>query len=379
MIVKFFSNIHDIGQQRWNNISGIESPFLRFEFHAALESNHCVGQNAGWLPQHLAAEDTESGQLLGLMPLYIKSNSYGELVFDISWAEAYLQAGRAYYPKLVSAIPFTPAPGKRMLIAKHADPAEIKRAMIAALAKAAKNNSLSSIHCLFHHEEDNPYFEEQEFFTRLGCQFHWHNKTFDNFDHFLSTFSSRKRKNILKERKRCNEQGVSFQTLTGNQVGPHLWPIIYHFYQKTFLEKGGYPSFTQAFFQEIARTMGEQLLVILAHFRGKIIACAICYQNNSTLYGRHWGSSENLDSLHFETCYYQGIEHAIKHGLKRFEPGAQGEHKISRGFIPTKTWSAHWIGDEHFRSIISNHVEHEKIHMLQYINDMNKHSPFKHL
>ena len=377
MIISFVNNINDIGKTRWNTLTGTESPFLRFEFLAALEAHDCVGKDQGWIPQHLIIEDTEGGALLGLMPLYLKYNSYGELVFDWSWADAYHQAGRAYYPKLVSAIPYTPVTGERLFVAPGQDKHSIKSEMINALKQIALNNQLSSIHCLFPPEDDCENFIAPGFVSRLGCQFHWHNHNYESFSHFLSTFASRKRKNILKERKRCTDNNVTFEILTGSQIAPDLWPTIYHFYQKTFIEKGGYASFTQAFFEEISQTMGDQLLVVLAVFKGKYVASAISYRNSEALYGRHWGSSEDFNSLHFETCYYQGIDYAIEHQLQLFEPGAQGEHKVSRGFIPTETWSTHWIKDSDFKTAIFQFVDREKEYMKIYISEMNEHLPFK--
>lgn len=377
MIISFITNINDIGKERWNALTGTENPFLRFEFLSALEAHNCVGKNAGWIPQHLIVEDIEGGPLLGLIPLYLKYNSYGELVFDWSWADAYHQSGRAYYPKLVSAIPYTPVTSQRIFIHRDQDSNVITAEMISALKQVALNNDLSSIHCLFPPVESCDSFKAQGFVSRLGCQFHWHNHEFESFSHFLSTFASRKRKNISKERKRCLDQSVTFEILTGAEIEPDLWPRIYHFYQKTFIEKGGYASFTLDFFKEISITMGEQLLVILAVHSGEYVASAICYRNNETLYGRHWGCIAEFDSLHFETCYYQGIDYAISHQLKLFEPGAQGEHKVSRGFVPTETWSTHWIKDSDFRSVIYQFVGKEKEYMKQYIAEMNEHLPFK--
>ncbi len=382
MIISFINCIHDIEKNRWNAITGTENPFLRFEFLSALENHQCVGKDQGWIPQHLIVEETEGGDTFGLMPLYLKNNSYGELVFDWSWAEAYHQARRSYYPKLVSAIPYTPATSQRLFVAKGQNKKVIRAEMISALKQVALNNELSSIHCLFPPKDIIDDFIEQGFISRLGCQFHWRNlhdesENYESFDHFLSYFASRKRKNINKERKRCTNQGITFNVLSGSEITPDLWPTIYHFYQKTFIEKGGYASFTQAFFEEISQTMGDQLIVVLAIYKGKFVASAISYRNADSLYGRHWGCTEAFNSLHFETCYYQGIDYAIEHNLQLFEPGAQGEHKISRGFVPTETWSTHWIKDTDFRQAIHQFVNNEKKYMKHYINDLNTHLPFK--
>lgn len=377
MKISFVNKIQDIGKQRWNHLTGTENPFLRYEFLSALETHHCVGEEQGWIPQHVLVENTHNNQILAVMPLYLKYNSYGELVFDWSWADAYHQVGRQYYPKLVSAIPYTPVTSPRLFVAPDQDESLIKSEIIRALKQVAQNNELSSIHCLFPPKASCDDFEKQGFVSRLGCQFHWHNHNYASFDDFLADFASRKRKNIKKERKKCLDNNVTFEILTGSDIAPELWPTIYHFYQKTFIEKGGYASFTQAFFEEISQTMGDQLLVVLAVHKGKYVASAISYQNRHALYGRHWGCSEHFDSLHFETCYYQGIDYAIKHKLQLFEPGAQGEHKVSRGFVPTETWSTHWIKDEDFRTAIYQFVAREKEYMQQYIAELTEHLPFK--
>ena len=377
MIISFKNSAESIGKSRWNSLTGTDNPFMRFEFMSALEKHQCVGEEQGWLPQHLIVEDEQDGNLLALMPLYLKFNSYGELVFDWSWADAYHRAGREYYPKLVSAIPYTPVTGERYFIADGQDKSAIESEMIQALLQVANNNQLSSIHCLFPPEIDCNAFVEKGFISRLGCQFHWHNRGYESFDHFLDSFSSRKRKNIRKERQRCVSHDVSFKRLTGKDITADMWPDIYHFYQKTFIEKGGYASFTQSFFEEISQTMGEQLLVVLAFHDGKAVASAISYFNNNSLYGRHWGCTETFNSLHFETCYYQGIDFAIEHELQLFEPGAQGEHKVARGFEPTKTWSTHWIKDTDFRAAIYDFVAKEKEYMEGYITEMREHMPFK--
>jgi len=377
MLISFINDINKIGKTRWNELTGVHNPFLRFEFFSALEAHDCVGKTQGWIPQYLIVEDETKNSLLAIMPLYLKYNSYGELVFDWSWADAYHQAGRPYYPKLVSAIPYTPATGERIFFAKNADRKLVTAEIINSLKQVTSENGLSSVHCLFPPESDCKAFEQQGFVSRLACQFHWHNQQYESFSHFISTFSSRKRKNILKERKRSTEQGIEFKILSGNEIEPDLWPEIYHFYQKTFIEKGGYASFTQAFFEEISQTMGDQLIVILAIHKGKFVASAICYRSNRILYGRHWGCTEKFDALHFETCYYQGIDYAIANKLVTFEPGAQGEHKISRGFIPTATWSTHWIKDDDFRSAIYHFVDKEKLYMQEYITTMMEQLPFK--
>jgi len=377
MKTRFVSSMAEINPQAWQALDIGNSPFLRYAFLQALEQFDCVGEKTGWIPHHAIIEDEVSETLLGVMPLYLKYNSYGELVFDWAWADAYQRIGRPYYPKLVSAIPYTPVTSQRILFNASADKSQVQTVLFEMLIEEAESRQMSSIHCLFPEKDLAEQMEKAKFVTRMGCQFQWFNREYQSFEDFVSHFSSRKRKNVNKERQRVKEQGVDIQLLRGDQIEADLWPVIYDFYRITFMEKGGYPTFTLEFFQHIAQLMGEQLLIVMAIYQGQYVACAICYQDEQCLYGRHWGSFEKFHSLHFEVCYYQGIEYAIEHGIKRFEPGAQGEHKVSRGFLPTATWSSHWIKDDDFASAIRQFIDKETVHMQQYITQVNKHSPFK--
>jgi len=379
MKVTFLTSIDEIDENTWNYVVSDRSLFLRHQFLSGLEQHSCVGEKLGWLPFHQVVRDSESSQLLAVLPLYLKYNSYGELVFDWSWADAYTRVGRAYYPKFVSAIPYTPVTGPRLCVADGVDAMSVKSLMIDALTEKAKELDLSSIHCLFPMEDDIDQFEVKQYVTRLACQFHWQNRDYESFSHFLSFFSSRKRKNILKERKRVTEQGITFQVLLAKDIEEDLWELIYLLYRKTFDEKGGYATFTLEFFKHISQKMGDQLLVTLAVYKGQYVAGTICYRDDTHLYGRHWGCFEEFDSLHFETCYYQGLEYAIEQRLDYFDPGAQGEHKLSRGFLPTKTWSCHWIKDEDFAGAITQFVDQERQYMEQYIQEMRQHTPYKTL
>jgi len=375
MKIRYLRQIEDIGEEAWNALVKNDSIFLSYEFLSALEAHGCVGEQQGWLPYHQVVE--KDNEVVAVMPLYLKYNSYGELVFDMSWADAYQRAGRQYYPKFVSAIPYTPVTGARLCVAENVNQQQVKELMMEGLIGTAKEMSLSSIHCLFPEESDISIFKSQGYYPRIACQFHWQNQGYESFDHFLSFLSSRKRKNIRRERSRVVEQGVEFQVLSGHQIEDDLWPVIYQLYRKTFEEKGGYATFTLEFFKQIGKTMGEHLLVTLALHKGKYVAGAICYRDKTHLYGRHWGSFEDFHSLHFEACYYQGLEYAINQGLQYFDPGAQGEHKIQRGFLPTKTWSAHWIKDEDFSQVIGQFVSQEREYMRQYIDEMSAQSPYK--
>ncbi len=360
-------------------MSGTSHCFLRYEFLSAMESCECVGEPQGWLPYHAVVRHSSNDSVLGVMPLYIKYNSYGEFVFDHTWAEAYQRIGRAYFPKLVSGVPYTPVTGSRILM-ETKDEQERKKIsdfLLSSVLDHAEEQSFSSVHCLFPDTSSREVCEQHGLMTRLGCQFHWQNNAYESFDHYLSHFSSRKRKNIKKERCRSQDLGVSIQILLGNQVEEDLWPIIYDFYRVTFFEKGGIPTFTLAFFKEIAKTMGDQLLIVLASYDGRFVASAILYRDDTHLYGRHWGCFEKFHSLHFEVCYYQGLEYSIEHRLQCFEPGAQGEYKITRGFLPQMTFSNHWIKDVDFRQAIQQFIENEWQGMQRYIHLLNEKSPFK--
>jgi predicted N-acyltransferase len=375
MELKVFTSITEIGREAWNAVSGTEQPFLRFEFLAALENNRCVGPHFGWWPRHLAA--VEGTNLVGVVPLYIKDNSYGEFVFDWSWADAYQRAGLAYYPKAVVAVPYTPATGPRILTAAHADRDQVAVALIDLAQDWSQNQNLSSLHWLFPDTRDARLLEDRGLLLRLGCQFHWHNQGYRDFEDFLDCFNSRKRKKVRRERRYVEQAGIDIRIVHGHQASDAELEVMHEFYRSTFDKKWGHATLNLGFFREIAATMGEQLVLIMASKGTRIVAGAICLRSGDTLYGRHWGCYEDYHSLHFEACYYQGIDYCIANGLQSFEPGAQGEHKISRGFLPTPTWSAHWIADTRFRSSVTRFLQQEKDAMLGYMQELSEHSPFR--
>ena len=368
--------ITDIPAEDWNRVSGTANPFLRFEFLAALERQHCVGERYGWLPHHIAAYD-ENGALTGLIPLYLKDNSYGEFVFDWAWAEAWQRAGKAYYPKLVAAIPYTPATGPRLLVHPLADHSMVTGALIDAALSLAGETGVSSLHCLFTDTRDTQTLVERGFLRRTGCHFHWTNRGYRDFDDFLSALTSRKRKKIRRERRHVAEAGIRLEILRGSEATEEQWDIMHYFYRTTFEKKSGIPTLSAGFFHEISRTMGDQVLLVFAGLAGNYVAGAIMLRGDDALYGRHWGCLQEFHSLHFETCYYQGIEYCIRHGLGLFEPGAQGEHKISRGFLPTLTWSAHWIRDAGFRPAIERYLAREHELVVDYRDELMTGSPFR--
>jgi predicted N-acyltransferase len=370
------SAIDEIPAADWNRLADPDTPFLRHEFLAAQERHGCVGPTLGWVPHHLALRDP-GGCLVAAAPCYLKSNSYGEFVFDWSWADAYARAGRRYYPKLVVASPYTPATGPRILTGATPRRADYAAALIRGACELAEGLGVSSLHWLFTSAEETNWAHRQGLMRRVGCQFHWHNAGYASFDDLLGAFSAAKRKNVKRERRRVTEAGIHFRLLRGGEVTPDEWALFHRLYRDTFDKRGGIPTLSLPFFREIAGTMGEQLLLVLAYRGQDLVAAAFNLVGTRTLYGRHWGCFEDYHSLHFEACYYQGLEFCIRSGLERFEPGAQGEHKISRGFLPTPTWSAHWIADPEFRKGIGRFLELETEGMAEYLADMQARSPFR--
>ncbi|MDH3977634.1 MAG: GNAT family N-acetyltransferase [Gammaproteobacteria bacterium] len=375
MHVEFADTITGINPEAWNRVSGIDHPFVRHEFLATMEVTGCVGPGTGWQPLHALLYDEQ--QLVGALPLYEKTDSWGEFVFDFAWANAYHEAGLNYYPKLVSAIPFTPAAGQRILVAPDTDFDTASDLLINAVTHRAKEQNLSSAHILFTQNRDNEKLADKGFLLRKDCQFHWENRDYSDFDDFLAQLRSSKRKKLRRERRRIEEAGVHFKTLKGSEITTELWQDIMPLYASSFLRRGRAPYLNQSFFEHIAVLLPEHLLVIVAFHEEQPIASAICFLSKDTLYGRYWGSAGRYHSLHFETCYYQGIEYCIKHGLQRFEPGTQGEHKIARGFEPVATWSAHWLSHPQFASAIDDYLEREKIHTEEYMEAVRDHVPFK--
>lgn len=374
--IKTIDSLHAVSSDEWNALTDNKYPFISYEFLIALENNNAVGKDFGWITHFFLAYD--ENKLVGALPLYIKFNSYGEFVFDWAWADAYQQNGLRYYPKLVSSIPYTPATGPRLLINNADNYNEIADELINSVLKFAEQSQVSSFHCLFTNNKDTNYFNNNtNFMMRLGCQFHWANNNYRDFTDYLDKLTSKKRKQIKRERRIVQEQGISFEIYNGLSATDYHWEIYHRFYESTFERKSGMPTLSLGFFKEIAQTMPENIVLVLAKHQEKYVASAFNLKGADTLYGRHWGCSDSYDNLHFEACYYQGLEYCIDNGLKHFEPGAQGEHKIARGFMPTKTWSAHWIAHPQFAQSISHFLNHETDGMLTYIEQLNQHSPFK--
>ena len=372
MPVRVHESIDHIPAADWNRVAATSNPFLQHAFLAALEHNDCVGARFGWLPQHLAVYDTDN-VLVGAAPLYLKNNSYGEFVFDWAWADAYERAGGAYYPKLVAAVPYTPATGPRLLAA---DP-EVQRLLLDGALEHARQLQVSSLHCLFPPECEVELMERAGLMRRTGCQFHWRNRGYRDFDDFIASFSAQKRKKLKRERRRVAETALRIEQIHGHEATDEQLLVAAEFYRTTFDKKWGVATLNLGFFREIAREMGERLLLVMARDHERYVAAAICFRSDDVLYGRHWGCNAQYHSLHFELCYYQGIDYCIEHGLRLFEPGAQGEHKVSRGFEPTPTWSTHWLADPRFAAAIGDFLQREQVGMQHYIDELSEHAPFK--
>ena len=372
---EFHATIEAIEPRAWNALGVAGNPFLRHEFLAALEHTGCVGPPAGWQPRYLVLRDAQGPA--AAVASFIKSHSYGEFVFDFAWARAYERIGRRYYPKLTVAAPFTPASGPRLLVRPDLDRAAYADALLEALEQRAASTGLSSVHALFLDEPARAACEARGWLLRRDCQFHWINRGYADFEAYLGSFTADKRKKVRRERRRVEEAGVRFQTCRGTELEPAVLARVYELHRDTFLRHGHEPYLSPQFFAEIVRTMPEALMVKLALHGRTVVAAAIFFVGAGTLYGRYWGAAADYHSLHFETCYHQGIEFCIEQGLGRFEPGTQGEHKVSRGFEPVFTWSAHYIADPNFREAIAAYLTEEGAAVQAYAHGVQEHVPYR--
>jgi uncharacterized protein len=372
---RFLKSIANIDATGWNALAGPNQPFVRHEFLLALEESGCAVARTGWSPRHLVIEDSH-GRAIGAMPLYVKGHSRGEFVFDFSWANAYAQHGLKYYPKLLSAVPFTPVRGSRVLVSPTVDARAMTETLIRTAADYARSEELSSWHVLFPSEENQVSLKRAGLIERRDCQFHWFNQGYESFDAFLATFTAEKRKKAKRERRRVAEAGIEFDTRLGGEMDDASWSTVYEFYADTFYRHGHEPYLNLDFFKRIAATMPEQLMLKIARHGSEPIAVAIFFVGEDALFGRYWGAGGNYHSLHFETCYYQGIEYCIEHRLQRFEPGTQGEHKVPRGFVPTLTSSAHDIVDPRFAAAIRDFALREARGIDHYAASVNEHVPY---
>jgi predicted N-acyltransferase len=372
---RIHKSIDELDPKDWNALAGTDIPFLRHEFLAALEHTHCVGAEMGWTPAYISLTDDRG--LAAAVPAFSKTHSYGEFVFDFAWAQAYSRFGKRYYPKLTIGVPFTPATGPRLLIRPDLDREKTEKRLIKAIETQAAEASLSSVHGLFLTEADRDAFERSKWLQRRDCQFHWTNHGYASFEAYLETFTADKRKKARRERRRVAEAGITFDTRCGPELDKRLLDRVYAFHRDTFLRHGNEPYLSRAFFTEIARTLGDALMVKVARFGDQPVAAAIFFWYPGALYGRYWGAAADFHSLHFEACYHQGIEFCIERNIARFEPGTQGEHKVSRGFEPTITWSAHHITDPRFREAIRDYLSREGDAVDAYAAEIQSHVPYR--
>lgn len=375
MKLDVISSLAQVDPEQWNRLNRHGDPFLSHEFLYGLELHDCL-KPQGWYSSHIILRDP-AGELFGAMPLYMRTNSYGEFVFDWAWADAFERAGGRYYPKFVSAIPFTPATGDRLLVANASDLDIALPALTAAAIELLEPNGASSLHLLFPNDEQAEQLKAQNLLVRAGAQYHWFNRDYSNFDEFLAALNSKRRKQIKRERRDANAPGIEIDVLYGDKITPAHWAVFHEFYCSTFYRKWGEPRLTEAFFCYLSEALPDTPLLVLGKHEGEYVAGSFSMRGRDTLYGRHWGCSQHFKQLHFELCYYQTIEFCIAEGLQRFDAGAQGEHKVMRGFDPVKTWSAHWIVDPGFRSAIEDFLDRETRHIDDYVDDLSGHRAYK--
>ncbi|HEX8989639.1 MAG TPA: GNAT family N-acetyltransferase [Rhodocyclaceae bacterium] len=368
----FLAGARDLPQSAWQHLATDDDPFASREFLGGAEACGAAGETMGWRPMHLALKD-RGGAVRGLLPLYRRNHSFGDFARDWNWPTVWRHAGLAYYPKLVSGIPYTPSPGPRLLAADDGTAAELAAAAVATAAEFGA----SSWQCLFVRERDRGILADAGLLMRRGVQFHWRNRGYRDFADFLEGFNAAKRKKLKRERRAVVEAGLRIETRHGDELDPPLWKAVHRHYRDTFERYGNYPAFPLEFFREAGAALGRRMVVFVAFARQRPVASAICYRGGATLYGRHWGCDGDRPGLHFELSYYQGIEYAIRHGLERFEAGSGGEHKLARGFEPTPTWSAYWIADARMRDIVADFIVREDAAMLDYEAETAERLPYK--
>lgn len=371
IVARISHGVAEFDAREWDRCAGGENPFLSHPFLTALEDSESVGGRTGWQPVPVAI-DGPGGRPDAVLPAYVKSHSQGEYVFDHGWADAYARAGGHYYPKLQIAVPFTPVPGRRLLTAENA----LAPALIAAAERVVEQNRLSSAHATFIDPSEIHLFENAGWLIRIDSQFHWQNEGFESFDDFLRALSSRKRKSIRKERAGAVE-GLEFVHLTGSDIKEAHWDAFWTFYQDTGARKWGRPYLTRHFFSLIGERMADRILLVLALRDGRPIAGALNLVGADALYGRYWGCTEDVPHLHFELCYYQAIEAAIQRGLSRVEAGAQGSHKLARGYRPVQTYSAHYFADPRLSHAVSRYLAEERAAIVEELAILDDHSPFR--
>ncbi|WP_431855526.1 GNAT family N-acetyltransferase [Azospirillum sp.] len=373
--VKVLNGIGEVAAAEWDACATDGNPFVRHAFLAALEESGSVAARSGWQPAHLAALDAQ-GRVQGVTPAYFKGHSYGEYVFDHAWANAYERAGGRYYPKLQVAVPFTPVTGPRLLLRPDAGPG-VAAALIQALEELVRRSGLSSAHVTFPLAEEYERLGAAGWLQRLGTQYHWDNRGYGSFDDFLGALNARKRKAVKRERREVADSSVRLHALTGDDLKPEHWDAFHRFYLETADRKWGGGYLNRAFFRHLGATMADSVVLVMCEDNGEWVAGALNLMGGGVLYGRNWGSDGRYRFLHFEACYYRAIDFAIEHGLTRVEAGAQGEHKIQRGYLPQPTYSAHWIPDAGFRRVLAAHLEQERVAVHREMEVLAEYSPYR--
>jgi predicted N-acyltransferase len=376
MRLTFHAAANEISAADWAALDHGSDPFVSRAFLGTAEKVGAGGTALGWQAHHLAAYD-EAGTLAGLLPLYLRTHSFGDFSRDWGFAEAWQRAGLNYYPKLVSGVPYTPSPGPRLMVREVSSRATITAMLTTTVLQQVRELGASSWQCLFVEEADRALLEANGLLMRRGVQFHWINQGYASFDDFLSEFTADKRKKLKRERRAVRESGLRIEVRHGDEIDAVQWQAIHRQYRDTFARYGNHPAFPLEFFVDAAALLGRQVVVFIAYADQQPVASAICYRDATTLYGRHWGCEVELPGLHFELCYYQGIEYSIAHGLQRFEPGAQGEHKLARGFEPVVTWSGLWIEHPGMRRAVADFIQREDAAMQDYAAETAAHLPFK--
>jgi len=377
--IKIVKSLSEVSPEAWDACAGTDNPFVRHAFLSALEDSGSATGETGWLGQHLVIEDPAGG-IAACAPLYLKNHSYGEYVFDWGWADAYERAGGRYYPKLQCAVPFTPVTGPRLLVNEalpDGQRREMRLALVAGMAQLAQNLGVSSLHVTFPTEAEWEMFGDAGYLQRIGQQFHWENKGFKTFDDFLDELSSRKRKNIKKERRAVHDAGLDIRILEGTDITEAHWDAFFQFYMDTSDKKWGQAYLTRRFFSLLGARLGRAVVLIVVEKDGRPVAGALNLRGGDTLYGRNWGCVADYKFLHFEACYYQAIDYAIANGLKWVEAGAQGPHKVQRGYLPRRTFSVHWIADKGFRDAVSDFLKDESRGIEREMSAYGAFSPFK--
>ncbi len=376
---QIITSLSEVSEKGWNdccyNDNTGHNPFLSYQFLKALEESGCATAKTGWQAQHIIIH--KDNIIVGVMPLYLKSHSHGEYVFDHPWANAYHNAGGKYYPKLQCSTPFTPVTGRKLMTLPSENEKEICTLLLEMAIALAKKFEISSLHVTFAEEREWDLMANHGFLKRLDQQFHWLNMEYGCFDDFLAALSSRKRKNIRKERKQAVAEDIEIEVLTGKDITEYHWDNYFKFYLDTSNRKWGQPYLNRIFFSLLGSYMSEKVVLIMCKRHNRYIAGALNLISDDTLYGRYWGAVEDHRYLHFEVCYYQAIDYAIRHGLKKVEAGAQGEHKLARGYLPTSTYSAHWINNPSFRNAIADYLIHERDAILQDQEILTSFAPFK--